>query len=184
MKAIPFVLSLLCAGAAFAQESAGAPSISQIYDRQFSMAERDFVPLVEAMPTDKFNFAPTNGEFTGVRTFAQQASHSAAVIYAVAAAALGEKNPTEMGEKENGPASLKTKEDVVKYVKDAFAYGHKAMKMLTDKNQTEMVNSAFGNNKVPRVAMANVAIWHTFDHYGQMVVYARMNGVVPPASRQ
>jgi hypothetical protein len=46
------------------------------------------------------------------------------------------------------------------------------------------VPSAFGNEKVPRVSMATVAVGHSYDHYGQMVVYARMNGVVPPASRR
>ncbi len=57
------------------------------------------------------------------------------------------------------------------------------MATLTDKNATELVQSAFGNNKVARIYMANVTLWHSFDHYGQMVIYARMNGVVPPASR-
>jgi hypothetical protein len=136
------------------------------------------------MSADKMGFAPTSGEFKGARTFAQQATHAAAVIYAVAAAALGEKNPIDMGTNENGPASLKSKEDVVKFCKDAFAYGHKAMQKLTAENMMDMVQSAFGPNKTSRFYMANVAIWHTFDHYGQMVVYARMNGVIPPASRR
>ena len=136
------------------------------------------------MPADKYNFAPTSGEFKGVRTFGQQASHVAAVIYMVSASVLGDKNPSEAGKGENGPASLKTKDDVVKYLKDSIAYGHKAMASLTDRNLTEMVQSAFGDNKVPRVSMATVAVWHSFDHYGQMVVYARMKGIIPPASRQ
>jgi hypothetical protein len=97
---------------------------------------------------------------------------------------LGEKNPSEPGQNENGPASLKTKEDIVKYLKDAFAYAHKAMASLTADNLTSMVQSPFGKNKVPRVSMATVAAWHSFDHYGQMVVYARMNGIIPPASRR
>ena len=80
---------------------------------------------------------------------------------------------------------MKRKEDIVKYLKDAFAYGHKAMLSLTDKNLTQMVTSAFGESKVSRVSMATVAVWHTFDHYGQAVVYLRMNGgIVPPASRK
>ena len=161
-----------------------APPISKIFDQQLTSLEREFVPLVEAMPAEKFSFAPTGGEFKGVRTFAQQASHVAYVNYAVAAAVLGEKNPSETDSSENGPANLKTKEDVVKYVKDSFAYAHRAMATLTDANLTGLVQSAFGNNKTTRIYMANVTLWHSFDHYGQMVVYARMNGIVPPASRR
>jgi len=71
---------------------------------------------------------------------------------------------------------------VVKYLKDAFAYGHKAMQSITDKNATALIKSAFGDRQVPRLSMASIATWHSFDHYGQMVVYARMNGIVPPAS--
>jgi uncharacterized damage-inducible protein DinB len=179
---IRFLATLLISGAALL--AADAPSVARIYDGELKMIESEFVPLVEAMPPDKFNFAPKNGDFSGVRTFSQQATHVAAVIYAVSASVLGEKNPTEMGQSENGPASLKNKDEVVKYVKDAFAYGHKAMLSLSSENLTTMVKSAFGNNETPRASMASASVWHSFDHYGQMVVYARMNGVVPPASRR
>ena len=161
-----------------------APSVSKVFDQQLSMVEREFVSLVEAMPADKFGFAPTGGEFTSVRTFAQQASHVGFVNYAVSAAVLGEKNPSATGPNENGPTTLKSKDDIVNYLKASFAYAHKAMGTLTDHNLTELVQSAFGNNKTARIYMANVTLWHSFDHYGQMVVYARMNGIVPPASRQ
>ncbi len=167
----------------FAADTAAAP-ISKVFDQQLSMLEREFVSLVEAMPEDKFGFSPKVGEFNDVRTFAQQATHVAFVNYAVASAAMGEKNPSETGPKENGPVNLKSKPEIVKYVKDSFAYAHRAMAMLTDTNLRGMVKSAFGNENVPRISMANVAVWHGFDHYGQMVVYARMNGIVPPASRQ
>ncbi len=88
-----------------------------------------------------------------------------------------------MGEAENGPAGLKTKEEIMR-LKEAFAYGHKAMATLTAQNLTVAVPSAFGSGEAPRLAMANAAIWHSFDHYGQMVAYTRMNGIVPPASRR
>jgi hypothetical protein len=105
-------------------------------------------------------------------------------MYMVSASVLGEKVPAEAGEGENGPATLKVKDDYVKYLKGAIAYSHKAMNSLTAANLTGLVKSAFGNEEVPRVSMATVTVWHSFDHYGQMVVYARMNGVIPPASRQ
>ncbi len=172
------------ASAALCAADPGAPPAGKVLDQQLTMLERELVPLAEAMPADQFGFAPTQGEFKGVRTFGQQVSHIAAVMYAVSAATLGEKNPTDMGQNENGPASLKAKADVVKYLKDSFTYAHKAMGSLTKDNLTGMVPSAFGGDKTPRMSMANVALWHSFNHYGQMVVYARMNGVIPPASRR
>ncbi|MBI5086097.1 MAG: DinB family protein [Acidobacteria bacterium] len=163
---------------------AAAPTVDKILDSQISTIESEMVPLVEAMPADKMGFAPTQGEFKGARTFAQQATHAAAVVYAVAAAALGEKNPIDMGKNENGPETIKTKAEVVDFVKAAFVYGHKAAKALTDKNLTELMASPFGQGKMTRLSAISIAVWHTFDHYGQMAVYARMNGIVPPASRR
>jgi len=160
----------------------GRPSMAHMYDRQLSMVEREVVSLAEAMPSDKYEFAPSAGDFKGVRTFGQQMSHIATVIYEVSAGVLGEKSPVDSGKSENGPETLKTKEAIVKYLKEAFAYGHKAMSSLTDQNFTELVASPFGD-KSPRGSLANITLWHTFDHYGQAVVYARMNRIVPPASR-
>ena len=158
--------------------------ISRSFDQQLKMIESELVPLAEAMPADKYSFAPTPGEFAGVRTFGQQVSHVAAVIYLCAAAVLGEPVPKEAGEGENGPATLKTKDDIVKYLKAAMVYGHKAMTSVTEQNVMQMIKSPFGDGQVPRLSMATAPVWHSFDHYGQMVVYARMNGVVPPASRK
>ena len=173
-------LSLFIAFSVSAFAADPAPmSAGKIFDRDLTTIERDIVPLAEAMPAGKYNFAPTNGEFKGVRTFGEQMKHVAAVIYMVSASVLGEKNPDTAGS-ENGPASMKSKDEIVKYLKDSFAYAHRAMASLTDKNLTDMVTSAFGSDKVPRVSMATVAVWHSFDHYGQSVVYARMNGIVPP----
>ena len=185
MTRLPVALLIFaaCGLTAFGADSSTS-SVSKVFDGQLSMIEHELVPLAEAMPADKYSFAPTHGEFKGVRTFGQQVGHIAAVMYLVSATTLGEKNPSESGEGENGPSKLKTKDDYVNYLKAAIAYGHKAMQSLTSQNFTGMVKSAFGNEQVPRVSMATVTVWHTFDHYGQMVVYARMNGIIPPASRQ
>ena len=172
----------LCIIAAAGAEP-GTPAVGKIYDQQFSSLERELVPLAEAMPADKYDFAPTHGEFTGVRTFGLQAKHVAYIIYAVSAAMLEQKNPSQTVA-ENGPAALTTKDQIVRYLKDAFAYGHKAMAGLTNANQLDVIASPFGDGKVARVSMASTAVWHSFDHYGQMVVYSRMNGVIPPASRR
>lgn len=160
------------------------PTIARMIDGTIRSIESELVPLVEAMPTDKFGFAPTAGEFKGVRTFAQQAKHVAYVNYEVAAAALGEKNPSTTEANENGPATVRTKEEIVKYLKASFAYAHKAAQSLTAENATQMMASPFGDGKMPKLAAINVVPWHSFDHYGQMVVYARMNGIIPPASRR
>src|SRR6202011_3266169 len=101
-------------------------TVTMVLDRLTSNIEHEFVPADDAMPEDKYSFAPTNGEFKGVRTFAQQVKHVAAVNYMVGAAILEEKPPVELGG-ENGPDSMKTKADILKFIKDSFAYVHKAV---------------------------------------------------------
>jgi hypothetical protein len=166
----------LCAG--------GDPEISlvgKVLDNELTMLEGDLVPLAEAMPAEKYDFAPTAGEFKGVRTFGQQISHTAATIYRASAAMLDDKNPPDLGQGEYGPARLKGEDSLLAYLKGAFAYAHKAMATLTPANLTDEVQAVWG--KAPRLFMADLAIWHSYDHYGQLVVYLRMNGIVPPASR-
>jgi uncharacterized damage-inducible protein DinB len=175
--------ALLFAGFALAQGQPPA-TVGALYANQLRMIESEIVPLVEAMPADKMNFAPTQGEFKGVRTFAEQAKHVGSVIYLVAAAAKGEKVPAAAGEGEKGPADVTSREQIAKYLKDAFAYARSAAQTLTAQNEMEPVKSPFGQGQMARAGALSVAVWHSFDHYGQMVVYARMNGVVPPASRQ
>jgi hypothetical protein len=181
MSPIRFLsLAAVCTVSVFA---ADAPKASEVFDRQLKSTEREVVSLVEAMPADKFGFAPKAGAFDGVRTFALEARHIAFVIDEVSAAMLGEKNPSAGGDDENGPANLTTKADIVKYVKDAFAYAHRAMATLTNENLMAETTDPFNpRGKRTRVDSAGIISWHTFDHYGQMVEYARMNGVIPPAS--
>src|ERR1700736_376289 len=114
---------------AFAQEKSKELehlTVSQIMERSLGPTEHDFVPAADAMPEDKYSFAPANGEFKGVRTFAQQVKHVAAANYIIGAAILEEKPPVELGG-ENGPDSMKTKADILKFIKDSFAYVHKAV---------------------------------------------------------
>lgn len=179
MNKIIFVALLACAPM-FAQ----TPDASTLFDGQLKGPESEAVSLVEAMPAEAFNFVPKSGAFEKSRTFAQQAKHIAFVNYQVAAALVGEPNPSKGGADENGPADITSKEQIVKYMKDSFAYCHKAMATLTNQNLMETVADPFNSKRMtPRVSIANIILWHTFDHYGQMVIYARMNNVVPPASR-
>lgn len=161
-----------------------APTATDVAGRQLSNLESEFVPLAEAMPDDKYNFAPTNGEFKGVRTFGEQMRHVAATNYMISAAILGEKVPVDLGKGENGP-DLKTKAEIVKFLKDSFAYTHKAFDSINNANAYGQVDNPFGGkNKPTRMGLVTLAIGHSFDHYGQAVVYLRMNGIIPPASRQ
>lgn len=157
-------------------------TVTQILDRTVTNLEEEFTPAAEAMPEDKYGFAPTNGEFKGVRTFAEQIKHVAAVNYELGAAILQEKPPTDLNG-EAGPASITTKADILKYLKDSFAYVHKAIATINEKNLAQTVRSPFGEGKVSRLGLASSVSWHGYDHYGQMVEYLRMNGIVPPASR-
>jgi hypothetical protein len=157
-------------------------TVQQVMDRALTNVEKEFVPAAEAMPEDKYNFAPTNGEFKGVRTFAQQVKHTAATNFELGAVILQEKPPTDIGD-ESGPDSVKTKAECVKYLKDSFAYLHKAVAAMNEKNAVESLKSPWGQSTVTRLGLATLTIGHCFDHYGQIVVYLRMNGIIPPASR-
>jgi hypothetical protein len=160
-----------------------AAGMGNVLAGQLRTAEREIVSLAEAMPAEKYDFQPTDGEFKNVRTFSLQMTHIAAVLYEVSAAVLGEENPSEPGQDENGPASIKGGAAKVKYLKDAFAYAHKAASAVTPANAMDMMQSHFGNGKTSRIDLATTLMWHSFDHYGQAVVSARMNRIVPPASR-
>jgi len=182
MRKVLFVLAIF--GASIFAAEPPAPSTGKILDGQIKSVESEVVSLAEAMPADKYDFAPKDGQFEGVRTFSQQMTHIAAINYMVSAAALGEKNPSDAGAGENGPASIQGKEAVVKYLKDSFAYAHKAAAAMTTANALDLMPPPFGKEKMPRMGILSIVSWHTFDHYGQAVVYARMCGIVPPASRQ
>jgi uncharacterized damage-inducible protein DinB len=157
-------------------------TVTMILDHTVLNLENEFVPAAEAMPEDKFSFAPTGGEFKGVRTYAEQIKHVAAVNYELGAAILEEKSPVDLNG-EAGPASVTSKADILKYLKESFEYVHKAIATINESNYTGTVRSPFGEGKVSRMGLAMTVSWHGYDHYGQMVVYLRMNGIVPPASR-
>ena len=181
MKLTLALCAALCAPAAI--NAADAPTITRLYESQLRIPEGEVVSLAEAMPAEKYNFAPTAGEFTGVRTFLLQVRHIGTINYQVCSAFQQQKSPVEIGKSDNGSDSIKTKEQAVQYLKDSFAYCHKAVQSLTPANQLDLVPSPFGQGQAIRGAVALIPVWHSFDHYGQMVEYARMNGIVPPASR-
>jgi hypothetical protein len=181
MKKLILVLSA-CTFALCAADSSAGVSLAQQAVLQLTSMEKEVVSLAEAMPAGKYDFAPKEGAFQGVRTFALQMRHIALVNYEIGAALLDEKSPSEAGKNENGPDTLKTKDQIVTYLKGSFTYLRKAMAAQDGKSFTENIKSPFGGT-TQRGSLVNVPSWHCFDHYGQAVVYARMNGVVPPASQ-
>jgi uncharacterized damage-inducible protein DinB len=142
------------------------------------------VSTADAMPTDKYGFAPTDGEFKGVRTFGQQVKHLAATNHILAAAALGEQPPADAGD-EAGPETVRTKAEILAYVNASFEHLGRAIDAVGDKNAKVKSSpiSPLKGTETTRLALTVEAMIHAFDHYGQMVEYLRMNGVVPPASR-
>ncbi len=170
-----------------AKPAAPPPTVGSAIDVQIGIVEREFVGAAEAMPDDKFNFSPAglniNGsEYKGVKTFAEEVRHVAATNFALWDAVTGDKPPIATTE-DNGPPELKTKAEIIKYLKDSFALGHKAAKSLTAESAVALVPSPFGQGQTTKLFCASFAVAHAFDHYGQMVEYLRMNGIIPPASR-
>src|SRR4051812_26460611 len=158
------VAMLLGPAVAFAQGPPREQTLAQAFDAQVSMIEREVLGLAQKMPADKYDFAPKTGTppagtFDGVRTFALQVRHLSTVMYQLSSQILGEQNPVDMGADENGSNALRTKEQIVKYLQDAIAYAHKAMRSITPQNASTRAGSA---------AFLGA---HTYDHYGQMVVY-------------
>ena len=148
------------------------------------VVEKEIVSAAEAMPADKYGFAPSDGEFKGVRTFGQMVKHLSATNYILAAAALGQEAPADAGD-ELGPEAVRTKAEILTYLKGSFAYLDKAIEAIGQKN-TPLQSSPISplkNGEATRLALVAESLVHAFDHYGQMVEYLRMNGVVPPSSR-
>lgn len=148
------------------------------------LVEKEIISAVDAMPADKFGFAPTDGEFKGVRTFGQMVKHFSATNHILAAAALGEEPPADAGD-EFGPESVRTKAEILTYLKGSFLHLDKAVEAI---GQTEIPANAspispLKRGEVTRLALITETLLHAYDHYGQMVEYLRMNGIVPPASR-
>ena len=168
-------LMLLAADKTKAQEP-----IARMYEEQVTLVEHDVLSLAEAMPADKYDFAPADGDVAGVRTFGEQVKHLATMIYLTSALVLEERSPHGPGTHNNGPDEIQSKAQIMTFLKDSIAYARRAMASLTEQNHMTPVASAFG--QMPRSAVAAGVAFHSFNHYGQMVVYARMNGIVPPAS--
>ena len=164
--------------------SLDAQKEKRAFESLLNLVEKEIISAVDAMPADKFVFAPTDGEFKGVRTFGQIVKHFSATNHILAAAALGEEPPAEAGD-ELGPESVRTKAEILAYLKGSFVHLDKAVEAIGQPNIPVNASpiSPLKRGEVTRLALITETLLHAYNHYGQLVEYLRMNGVVPPASR-
>jgi len=173
-------------GSTSAKVAAGAQmSPVQAQNELLNLFEHEFMGVAQAMPADKYGFAPAAATFTasqgakfdGVRTFAQEISHVTTANYYFASKILDEKMPVDP----KSIDALTTKEALLKAAADSFAYAHKALATITPENAYTAIEGVDGLHT--RSVVASFISAHGYDHYGQMVEYLRMNGVVPPGSK-
>src|SRR5512136_88804 len=147
----------------------------------FTMIEGSFVGLADAMPAEKYGFKPTNGEFTDVRAFGEQVKHVACANFAFFNEIEKKDPPAACAT--GGPSPAKTKAELMTYLRESFAYAQSVLRTMTPANALEPAGGPYGGNST-RLGLTTMAVWHASDHYGQLVVYLRMNGIVPPASQR
>ena len=188
---VAMVLAGCCVTGMQAQMAAKEPKIAagtivepaKSFDAMLTGFEKEFVPLAEAMPAEKFNFAPSaanfvpgqGSEYATVSTFRAMVLHVAAANYFYASAVSGMKPDVDV----KALADIKGKDKAIDALKASFVFAHKAFATLTEKNAFESVHGT-----ETRASLAGGLVAHGFDHYGQLVEYLRMNGIVPPASRK
>jgi len=174
-------LFLVLSATVLAQTAAPAPprNVGQTADFWIAQVESEVVAAAKSLPEPKYSFAPVDGQFAGVRTFGEQIKHLAAASYQLGAATLGEQPPAGT-DHETAPPNVKTKEQIMEYLKGSFTCLHRAAAALNEQNMNDPIADK-GNRT--RLQLMIDAVVHSSNHYGQMVEYLRMNGIVPPASR-
>jgi hypothetical protein len=160
-------------------------SPAKALDKMLGLFEYEAMGVVKAMPADKYSFAPKAGtfaagsaeKFDGVRTFAEEVTHVAEANYYFYSSVSGMKPDVDM----KAIGTLKTKEECVAALEKSFAFAHKAIATITVENAFVGIKPVDGMDT--RVSLAAFGVAHGYDHYGQMVEYLRMNGVLPPGSK-
>lgn len=177
------VLSLAVPPVLTAQTASPPPkglTATQVVMNLVTGVEKQITGIAEEMPGEKYEFAPTEGNFRGVRNFARQIKHAAAVHHLVAATILGERVTADMSD-ERGPDSVKTKAEVLQYLKESFSALKRAVETVNESNAFAPIKSQFGEQT--RIGLIALAVTHTSNHYGQVVEYLRMNGLTPPRTQ-
>ena len=158
-------------------DSTSAQPPSEVYGGLLKRLSEEVVGAAEAMPADKYDFAPTAGKFDGVRTFGSEVQHIAEANYFFFSGFGLSGAPDDAKLK-----ALKSKDELVQALKDSFAFAQKGIDTMTPQNVFMTVGS--GKMQMTRAGWATLTLAHSMDHYGQMVEYLRMNGIVPPASQK
>jgi uncharacterized damage-inducible protein DinB len=156
---------------------------SKTFDAMLTNFEKEFTGAAKAMPAEKYGFAPTPAVFAGtqktdfktVKTFAQEVTHVAEANYYYASIVGGLMMPAKS--EMDALRTLTDKDQILAALAKSFEFSHKAFATLTEKNAFESIHE-----KDTRASLAGGLVAHGFDHYGQMVEYLRMNGIIPPAS--
>ncbi len=128
--------------------------------------------------TENYTFKPASGDFRDVRTFGEQVKHVACANFAF----FKEKREPPSHCETGGPSPAKTKAELMAYFRESFAYGERLLQSTTSTNALEPASRPYGGNST-RLGLVTMVVWHASHHYGQLVVYLRMNGIVPPLSQ-
>ena len=162
----------------YAQQKPAAPNSNPITSAlrdAWDGAKRNFRRSADVMPEAKYSFKPVDS----VRSYGAILAHVAGAGYEFCSAAKGEKTPHAEDEFEK---NAKSKADIVKALDGSIAYCDEVYKTLDDKKAAEMVGGAFGGPQGARAANLIGNTNHFNEHYGNLVTYLRINGLVPPSS--
>jgi uncharacterized damage-inducible protein DinB len=179
-SSITVLLISLSSLSASAQTKPEAPTMVSTIEPWWAMISKSFVSVADAMPAEKYSFKPKDGAFDTVRTFAEQVKHVACANYAFFNEIEGKTPPPDC--ETGGPNPARTKDELMKYLRDSFEYAHSVLIKLTPGNALDPASGRYGGTST-RLGLTTLAIWHASDHYGQIVVYLRLNGIVPPPSQ-
>lgn len=164
--------SVLAAWVAPALAQSTAPSIVKEMVAGWQRATAEILDIAEAMPEAKYDYKPT----AEVATFRDQLVHLAGIAQRFMDTASGAKTPADH------PHKTMTKAEVIALLKDKFQAGAQMMGSLTDGQLLEPVKFPFGDRMVTRFTFWQGPLYQVRNHYGQLVVYLRMNGIVPPTT--
>jgi uncharacterized damage-inducible protein DinB len=196
--AIPILLLLTVLFAGTVISAAQRPTAAELSKKETVAAallrstdsqEYEVRSAADAMPEEKYSYRPADGRFKNekpeygpseVRTFGEQVKHVACANFAFAAELDGQKPPDACDK--GGPSSAKSKRELLIYLRDSFVAVRKSLGAINAQNQFDPIEGPYGGPNT-RLGLAEVVIWHNADHYGQMTLYLRLNGIVPPASR-
>src|SRR5882724_4277809 len=172
-----------------AAEMSKKETVASALLRTASLQEYEVRSSAEAMPENLYAYRPAEGKFKSekpafgpseMRTFAEQVKHVACANFAFAAEFDGQQPPAVCDK--GGPDPAKTKRELLIYLRNSFAAISKSFQAINPENQFDPIEGPYAGPNT-RLGLAGVVIWHNADHYGQMAVYLRLNGIVPPLSR-